>query len=364
MAKEIYEKVREQLDQYSVGFPKTKSGLEIRMLEKIFTEEDAEMFLQLSMQLESPESIANRTGHNIQKTSDLLEQMTNKGLIFRLQRDDTVKYAAAPFVVGIYEFQLKRIDKEFAQMFEDYLQEAFGKTVVEARQTTLFRTIPIHQSIEVQHAIATYDDSREILKKQKLIVLANCICRVQQHLIDQHCEKPLEVCFLFGSAGQHYIDLNMGREVSLQEALEVLDKCNKAGLVTQPANVINPGGMCNCCGDCCPLLRMIKHYPRPAEMVTSNYYAVVNPEECTACETCIDRCQVDAISMGDEDIAEINLDRCIGCGLCITTCDSSALQLQLKSEDQLHVPKEKTGDLLMDIANERGTSLIPLAMSK
>jgi electron transport complex protein RnfB len=363
MAKEVYQKLREQLDQYSVGFPKTISGVEIRMLEKIFTEGEAEMSLQLSMQLETPESVASRTGLDTETTAVLLDQMAKKGLIFRWHRDDTVKYAAVPFVLGIYEFQLNTMDKEFAQMFEDYLWEAFGNSVA-GHKPNLMRTLPIHQSVDVTRSIATYEDSREIIKNQKFIAVANCICRVQQNLIGQHCDKPLEVCLLFGSAAQHYIDLDMGREITTQEALEVLDKCDEAGLVNQPANVINPGGMCNCCGDCCPLLRTIKYYARPSEMVSSNYYAVVTPEDCTACETCMDRCQMDAISIGDDDTAEVSLDRCIGCGLCVTTCDTSALRMELKPGDQRHMPREKGQDLLRDIARERGTSLIPLAMGE
>lgn len=363
MAKEIYQKLREQLDQYSVGFPKTESGVEISMLEKIFTEEEAGMSLQLSMQLETSDSVASRTARDTQSTATLLQQMAQKGLIFRWHKNGVVKYAAVPFVLGIYEFQLKAMDKEFAHMFEDYLQEAFGKSVV-GYKPNLMRTVPIHQSIDVTSSVATYEDSREIIKNQKLIAVADCICRVQQNLIDQHCEKPLEVCLLFGSAAQHYIDLEMGRETSTKEALGILDKCDEAGLVNQPANVINPGGMCNCCGDCCPLLRTMKDYARPAEMVSSSYYAVVSPEECTACETCMDRCQMDAISIGEGETAEVNLDRCIGCGLCVTTCDTRALRMELKPEDQRHIPREKGQELLMDMARERSTSLIPLAMGE
>jgi len=363
MSTNTYLKLRKQLDQYSVGFPETKSGVEIKLLKKIFTEDEANMALQLSMQLESPDSVANRTGQDATSTAVLLEQMAEKGLLFRWRKGTTVKYAAVPFVLGIYEYQVKAMDKEFAQMFEDYLQEAFGKSVA-GNKPNLMRTIPIHQSVDVKSSVTPYEDSREIIKNQKLIAVANCICRVQQNLIDPHCDKPLEVCLLFGSAAQHYIDLDMGREISAQEALDILDTCNEAGLVTQPANVVNPGGMCNCCGDCCPLLRTIKNYPRPSEMVSSSYYAVVSPENCSGCETCMGRCQIDAITIGDDGIAGVSPDRCIGCGLCVTTCETRAIHLELKPVDQRHVPRQKGQELLMDMATSRGTSLIPLSMTE
>ena len=363
MAKEVYRKLQQQLDQYSVGFPATDSGVEIRILEKLFTEKEAEISLHLSMALETPESVAERTKRDPEAVAALLKHMADKGLVFRWQRADTVKYGAIPFVLGIYEYQVKSMDRELAQMFENYLQEGFGKNLTRLKPSPL-RTIPINRSVDVAHPVATYEDSREIIKRQKMIAVANCICRVQQGLLDHHCAKPSEVCFSFGSAARYYIELGMGRQVSTEEALEILDRCEEAGLVSQPANVINPGGMCNCCGDCCPLLRMAKKYPRPVELILSNYYAVVDADECTGCETCLERCQIEAITIGADDVAEINLDRCIGCGLCVTTCPTAALRLELKPEGQRCTPPAKGQELIEEMARRRGTSLIPFTMRK
>jgi ferredoxin len=363
MAKEVYRKLQKQLDQYSVGFPATASGVEIKILEKLFTEEEAEISLHLSMALETPESVAERTKREPQAMAALLGRMADKGLVFRWRGGNVVKYGAIPFVLGIYEYQLKSMDRELARMFEDYLQEGFQKSLTGLKPSIL-RTIPIHRSIDVAHPVATYEDSREIVKKQKLIAVANCICRVQQELIDHCCDKPREVCFSFGSAARYYLDLGMGRQVTTEEALAILDRCEEAGLVNQPANVINPGGMCNCCGDCCPVLRLVKKYPRPVELILSNYYAVVDADACTACETCLERCQIGAISIGKDDVAEINLDRCIGCGLCVTTCPTAALRLEPKPEDQRYTPPAKGQELLEEMARRRGTSLIPFTMAK
>jgi len=364
MAKEVYRRLQEQLDQYSVGFPATASGVEIRMLEKLFAEEEAEIALHVSMALETPESVAERTKRDAKAVAALLDRMANKGLVFRWRGGDTVKYGAIPFVIGgIYTFQLKSIDRELAQMFEDYLKEGYQKNLTTLKPSIL-RTIPIHRAVDVAHPVATYEDSREIIKRQKLIAVANCICQVQQALIGQGCDKPREVCLSFGSAAQYYLDLGMGRQVTTEEALAILDRCEEAGLVSQPANVQNPGGMCNCCGDCCAVLRVIKKHPRPIEMVSSNYYAVVDKDECTACETCLERCQIEAISLGEDDVAAINLDRCIGCGLCVTTCPTAAIRLELRPEGQRYTPPAKGQELLEQMAQRRGTSLIPFTMAK
>lgn len=125
MKASIYKKLREQLDQYSVGFPATQSGIEIKILKRLFSEEEAGMYLDMSMMLETPEVIAARTGRNPEAVSSLLAAMAGKGLLFRQRKNEEVKYAAAAFVIGSYEFQLKNMDRDLAEMIEAYFQEGF-----------------------------------------------------------------------------------------------------------------------------------------------------------------------------------------------------------------------------------------------
>jgi electron transport complex protein RnfB len=181
-------------------------------------------------------------------------------------------------------------------------------------------------------------------------------------LIGNECEKPREVCLLFGSHADYYVENRLGRYISQEEALQVLDISEKAGLVNQPANMINPGGMCNCCGDCCGLLRALNQMSNPAQLVFSHYYAVVDPELCTACETCLMRCQMAAISINDDQVAVVNTDRCIGCGLCVTTCPTEAITLTPKTQDQQTIPPAGGRELMEQTSKTRGTILIPLSM--
>jgi ferredoxin len=359
MPSEIFKKLREQLDQYSCGYPTTESGVEFKILEKLFTEEEAEMFLLMSLSLETPEEVTRRTGRDSETVAMLLSQMAEKGLLFRWRRGGEIKYGASAFVLGFFEFQLKTMDKEIAELFEKYFEEAFISSTTNV--DPLVRPIPINRSVEVSHPVATYDDSRAIVKKKKLIALSDCICRVQQGLIDKGCDKPLEVCFQFGATAQYYIDRGMAREITVEEALKVLDQSEEAGLVTQPVNDQNPGGMCNCCGECCAILRGLNKLARPAEVVISNYFCVVDPDLCDGCETCLERCQMGAIVINDDDVAEINLDRCIGCGLCVTKCPNEALLLEVKPEDQQRKPPETGREGIVMMAEKRGKSLTPLA---
>jgi Na+-translocating ferredoxin:NAD+ oxidoreductase subunit B len=349
---EVFQKLREKLDQYSCGFPLTESGVEFRILERIFTEEEAEMFLGLRLQLETVEEISRRLGTQPDIVGPLLERMKEKGNIFSWHRGETVKYGAVPFVLGLYEFQLNKMDKELAGLCEQYFKETFLKSI--ASVDPLMRAIPINRSLEVSHPIATYEDSRQVIQNKKIISLARCICRVQQGLIDKGCGKPVEVCLSFGASAQHYIDHGLGRRITVEEALKVLDTAEEAGLVIQNSNSQNPGGMCCCCGDCCALLRALNELPRPAEVVASKYFAVADTDLCTGCEICLDRCQMGAISLADESLAQINPDRCIGCGLCVTKCPAGALHLEIKPEDQWVVPPKNAMEALTTMAQKRG----------
>ena len=362
MTAKVYYDLREQLDQYSMGFPATESGVEMEILQKLFSEEEAGLYLNLSMMLETPEAIAQRIGREPDAVAALLDRMVDNGLIFRLRKGSTARYGAVPFVVGSFEYQLKGMDKEFADLFERYFVEAFGKIGIGVKPP--LRTIPVNKSVDHLWPVAPYEDVKKIIEGKDKIALAKCICRVQQGLLDKGCDKPLEVCFQFGSHADFYVDRGMARYITSEEALRVIEQCDESGLVPQPFISQDAGGMCNCCGDCCGILRSIKMHPKPAEKVLTNYYAAVDPEACSACETCVDRCQMDAIKIGANEVAEVDRDRCIGCGLCVTTCPSEAVSLRSKPENERQEPPATGRDYFMQLASVRGTSLIPLAMTR
>jgi electron transport complex protein RnfB len=307
---DVYEKLRKRLDAMATGFPEADSKIEIKLLKRLFTEEEAELFLQLSPLLQKPADVAKSLNRDADEIGQAMEQMAQKGLLFRKRKGDLVRYAAAPYVVGIFEHQLKRMDKEFARDHEAYFQEAFGRTI-QSFKTPVLRTIPINRQLVADYPVAPYEDVLQIIESQEKIAVAPCVCRTTTRLAGKECDKPLENCFSFGSHADYYVENGMGRFITREEAKAIVVNNEKAGLVMQPFNSQKIGGMCSCCGDCCGVLRSLKMLPNPARMVQSNYFARVNEDECTGCETCLDRCQMEAIDVTD-GLADINLDRCIG----------------------------------------------------
>ncbi len=353
MQSDIYRQIQEQLDQYSMGFPATESRIELKILKYLFSEADTEMFAALTPILETVHSVASRLDRAEAEVAAQLDDMAERGLLFRLKKEDGSRYGAIPFVHGLFEFQVKDLRSDFAKMAKEYFDEAFDGAM-QVGADYFLRTIPVQESIDVTHNVASYDDAVEILKSKPFIVITDCICRKTADLIDHDCGKPLEACFMFGSMGQYYLDRAMGRKITLEEATDILTKCREAGLVTQPATSQNPAGMCNCCGDCCGVLRALNKHPRPAEMVFSNHFASVVTEDCTGCETCLDRCQMGALSMNDDDLAVVDEDRCIGCGLCVTTCPGEAIKLVPKSESEFRTPPATMVEQMMMMAQKRG----------
>ncbi len=346
----VYEKLREHLDNLPVGFPKTKSGVEIRILKRLFTEEEAKVAITLTPFFETAVEIAQRLNRDSKEIEFLLEQLANKGLIFRSRKGGVPSYRAEWFAIGIYEHQVKSMTKELAEDFEQYMEEALREELIENAEPPQLRVIPIHGSLSPNMSVVPYEDAREIIKKQSKIAVAPCICRVEKEVLGEKCSKPKETCLVFSTGAYYYIENGYGREISTEEALTILDQAHEAGLVCSPSNDQKGFVICNCCGCCCGILSNLKKLPNPSSLVASNYYAEVDESECTGCETCLDRCQMDAISIVN-DCAKIDLANCIGCGLCVTTCPAEALSL--KKKEKPIVPPSNNLELYQQIGNQR-----------
>lgn len=354
MSEDIYARLREFMDSLPGGYPATPSGVEIKLLKKLFTPEQAELTMKLRQEPEDVPSIAARTGLGEKELAERLEELALKGCIFRVRQDEKRLYQAYQFVVGVYEFQLNHLDREFSELFEEYLPH-IGLSMAQVK-TSQMRVIPLESAVEATPAVETYNRLRDLVRQQDVISVEHCICRKEQGLLGNECEKPKEVCIGFGDFAQFYIDNGMGRQISVDEALQVLDTAEEAGLVACPTNSEKIEAICCCCSCCCPILRFAKLMPRPADSVTSYYEARIDPEECTICGLCVDRCQMDAIEETD-DVYQVIDGRCIGCGLCVAECPTEAISMVAKPGAEPPPPTFEA--TLSKIGAERGLSQDP-----
>jgi Pyruvate/2-oxoacid:ferredoxin oxidoreductase delta subunit len=307
------------------GYPELKSGLELRILEKLFTPEEAELTMRLRLFPEPPEVIARRCAMEEAETSQTLASMARKGLILNVFAGEQVFYQATQFILGIYEYHVDSIDREFAEMMEEFLEET-AETSLHKNALQQFRVVPVNASISSTSTVTSYDQAIRLVSEQKLAAVHPCICRKEKLLLGYDCEKPHESCLTFGVGAQYIINNGKGREISIDQALGYLKQADENAQVLMPSNSREIINMCCCCGCCCGLLRMLKMEDRPADHVRSAFQAEIDPARCASCETCLDRCQVAAI-VENENVMKVDLARCIGCGLCVSTCPEEAASL-------------------------------------
>ncbi|WP_163340711.1 ATP-binding protein [Desulfopila sp. IMCC35008] len=347
----VYKKLAGHLDNLPGGYPSTESGVELRILRRMFTEQEADIALNLTMKPETVAAVAERTNFPAEKLAGSLEEMAQKGLIFRSYKNDTVMYSAAMFVVGIWEYHLNDLDPELVRDVNEYLPHIMDEVWTKT-ETKHMRVVPVSKSIVQDIEIASYEDAEELIRAQSKITVQPCICRKEHEVVGEPCKYPTDVCFAFGAAAYYYEENKLGRAIEIDEALAILETGREAGLVIQPGNAQKSSNICMCCGCCCQILKNMKKLAKPAEEVHSNYYAVINEEECVACGLCEERCHMDAITMNDA--AVVNLDRCIGCGVCIPVCDTDAIQLAAKDSSDRYIPPKLTYHAYLKMAKERG----------
>jgi len=350
---DVYEKLRERLDMFPQGFPKTESGVEIDILKHLFTPEEAEIMLCVRPYPEPVSAVAERLGRERKELGEKLYDMSKRGLILRFRAsEDEAFYFLAPWVVGIWEFQVTNLTNENIKLYEKYHNEG----LVPSRKgikTAGFRVIPVEQEIQDSSEVETYEKVSDIIESSTRFAVADCICRKEARMFGGGCDKLMEGCMMFDMAADYYIENGFGREISKEEAKQVLRKAEEDGLVHHSSN--HQGKkifICNCCGCCCKAMAHINKHNNPDAIAKSNYYAVVDVDECTACETCVERCQVHAIHMED-DIAVINRNACIGCGLCVSTCPAECISLAHKSAAEAVPIFEDDADVLTSLAKEK-----------
>ena len=127
MSEESYKKLREYINENSRGFPETPSGVGVKILKRLFSEEDAKIVLRLkpSQEQETADQIAKRTGLDKNTVEKELESLSKKGLLFRIRRGNTTIYNLAPFMIGLYEYSVQNIDEDLAKLYREYFDSKY-----------------------------------------------------------------------------------------------------------------------------------------------------------------------------------------------------------------------------------------------
>ena len=353
---QIYRQLQIQLDKYPIGYPATKSGVEIDILKYFFTQIQAKIALCLTLRSIPVEKTRKRLKEklNIELSFDdlraMLDEMFMKGVIRRSGSTDNPRYSIAMLAIGMFEYHVDDLTYELVEMIQKYFDEAFDAEFFRSSLPQL-RTSPHMKAIVPEYIVDTYDNMRHFIAKTKeTIHVANCVCKQAEAIMGKPCRQTdnIEVCLLFGSTG--YAERGRARQISKEECLRILEQAEEKGMVLQPGNSRKPSCICICCGCCCGVITTAKKQSRPARFFASNYYASIDADLCKGCGVCVERCQMDAIIQEGKNF-RVDLDRCIGCGLCVTKCNPDAVKLIKKAK--VTVPPMNTEILYLSILRER-----------
>ncbi|MBI4831340.1 MAG: 4Fe-4S binding protein [Candidatus Lindowbacteria bacterium] len=331
---DVYKRLATKLDELPNGFPATESCVELNILRKIFTPEEAERALQMRPIPETAEAIAERLGTPVTEMQKILDDMAEKGQIGTFKMVGQQMYMLFPFVFGIYEFQLNRMDKEMAKLFEEYLPSLIN--TLGGFDPPPFRVIPVSTQINQDLHVHRYEDLRRLIEAATSFQVLDCVCRKERALEGHRCNHTLENCLAFSSEQNAFEKYPRGRAITKEEALKIMADAEAEGLAHCTFNFEEGPlvGVCNCCSCCCGILRGVKEYKAPRLLAKSFFVASIDQDTCAACGVCKDeRCPMDAI-VEDNGSYRVLAERCIGCGACTPSCPTESIKLSRKPESE------------------------------
>lgn len=309
------------------------------VLNELFTADEAEIAVKLPMEAIKADRIAELTG--IKERGSLvrtLEAMADKGLLLADKLGDNTTYKLLPLVPGMFEFQFLEGKADERQrriilLIHEYLKALTHaskeqKAAQPAGDTGKTRTVHVDELVSRIAVIFSRAEVLDMIEKTDDIAVGTCMCRHRGEIVGRPCDRPKDLCMMFGPEAKAARARGRVRMVSKEEARKLLDRAEEAGLVHQ--TMYHHGGfiefLCNCCVCHCATLKGIYVSPVPSLAAIVRQVIEIDADSCIGCEACVPRCQMQALKM-DGDRLMLNASRCIGCGLCMRDCPTDCLKL-------------------------------------
>lgn len=278
-----------------------------------------------------PGEIAAKLGLGEEEVAARIQDLFIKGVAFPSPKTDPPTWKMCRDLVQFHDASLlwPQAPAEYLDLWRDFMnQEWFGlaKTMAGSMPKPFTRVIPVGVSIEARTNVLPFESVKEIIDNAKSISVTNCTCRLSM----RECDRPLEACLQVNKAADYNIARGTGRELTKEQALDLLKECEEAGLIHVTMNRAKADNfICNCCPCCCQTMPVLLkggiHVIDP-----SRFLASIDEDACSGCGVCHERCYFGAITWtdGEGSASQVEPGKCMGCGLCLVTCPEEAIELK------------------------------------
>jgi len=363
-----YKNLVDRLNKYPQGAP--PSELLYKILEILFSAEEAEFVSKLSIKPFTAEKAARLTNKSIKEADTFLEKLASRGILLDTEINGKSFFTLPPPMAGFFEFSMMRIrtdidQKLLAELFYEYLnvEEDFIKELFANCETKLGRIFVNEPALMNGNnlTVLDYERASEVITTASHIGIGICYCRHKMEHLGKACDAPMEICMTFNDVAASIIKHKVARQVDVKEGIDLLQVAYDNNLVQFGENVREKVSfICNCCGCCCEAMLAAKKFGFLNPVNTTNYLPVIEEEKCNGCGKCVEVCPVEAMSLVSANNpakpkmkkACLNDEICLGCGLCIKTCKPEGLKL-IKREQRIITPLNSAHRVVM-AAIEKG----------
>lgn len=347
---DVYTRLADHLSKVGMGYPVRDTLLEI--LKENLDPVEAQICMALPAGLiplepASVGEIEHRVAMPPQDLTPALDRLTRKGFLYEGKTPAGEKgYALLHIGFGFPQtFFWKGEDSPHARKMALLVAKYFNRQVTREAyggDPKQYRYIPVGKTITADlQAVLPTRLMEEVISDARRIAVAHCPCRVGYGLVGKGCEHPTEVCMKFDELADFLIDRGFAKELSHDQALDVMRKTEEAGLVHFVDNAEEVKHNCNCCGCACWNVGNIRRRKIDRDAIMATYFMRdTDSEKCTGCGQCATICPVEAVQISDGPPL-IDTQWCIGCGVCAGVCPAEAVVLNVR-EDRMGRKPAKT----------------------
>ncbi len=281
-------------------------------LAQIVTDDEADVAIAAGLRHErTAEWLAEKVGKSVEETEKLAKHLAWIG-IFRCTKDRTDgkdRYFMQIFAPGIGEMlvnnkELLREHPEVGKAFEEYTRIRLQNLApIMPNGYGLMRVVPVESAIKDIPDADPYDKLSYYLDKYDTFCVSPCSCRQARTSLNDGCgHLAEEMCIQMGKGAEHYIRTGRARQITKEEALEIIHRAETNGLMHDMPNIEEAGesaAICNCCSCACFGLRVGLMFGA-RDVIRSNYVAEVDEAKCVACGQCVENCPANALRLGQK----------------------------------------------------------------